>query len=96
MTAVAGAYRTSTNMRGNQSATAVGEILSAIVLCTRGMKNWTFILPDAFTEAQLNELFAAAPTVTGTKTITASGCAGWAALDAGEKLVLTAKGYTLN
>lgn len=93
---VSGVLRTSTNMRGVQSATAIDEILSAITLCTRGMKNWTFVLPDAFTEAQLNELFAAAPTVTGTKVITASGCAGWAALDAGEKLVLTAKGYTLN
>jgi len=93
---VLGAYRTSVNMRGVQSATAVDEILSAIVLCTRGMKNWTFVLPDAFTEAQLNELFAAAPTVTGTKVITASGCAGWASLDAGEKAVLTTKGYTLN
>ena len=93
---VSGAYRTSTNMRGVQSATAVDEVLSAIVLCTRGLKNWTFILPDAFTEAQLNELFAAAPTVTGTKTITASSCTGWAALDAGEKAVLTGKGYTLN
>jgi hypothetical protein len=93
---VSGVLRTSTNMRGVQSATAIDEILSAITLCTRGMKNWTFVLPDAFTEAQLNELFAAAPTVTGTKVITASNCAGWAALDAGEKLVLTAKGYTLN
>lgn len=93
---VSGAYRTSTNMRGVQSATAVDEVLSAIVLCTSGLKNWTFVLPDAFTKAQLNELFAAAPTVTGTKTVTASGCAGWASLSSGEKAVLTGKGYTLN
>lgn len=93
---VSGAYRTNVNMRGVQSATAVDEVLSAIVLCSSGLKNWTFILPDAFTEAQLNQLFAAAPTVTGTKVITASGCAGWAALDSGEKAVLTGKGYTLN
>lgn len=93
---VTGAYRTNVNMRGVQSASDVDEVLSAIVLCSRGLKNWTFILPDAFTEAQLNALFAAAPTVTGTKVITASGCAGWAALDSGEKGVLTGKGYTLN
>lgn len=100
MTAVAGAYRTSTNMRGNQSASAVGEILSAIVLCTRGMKNWTFILPDAFTKAQLDELLAAAPTVTGTKAITYIGTAGYAAMSGAERTAMVAaylaKGYTLN
>lgn len=93
---VTGAYRTGVNMRGVQSASAVDEVLSAIVLCSSGLKNWTFVLPDSFTEAQLNQLFAAAPVVTGTKVITASGCAGWAALDSTEKGVLTAKGYTLN
>lgn len=93
---VTGAYRSSVNMRGVQSATAVDEVLSAIVIGSNGLKNFTFVLPDAFTEAQLNSLFALAPTVTGTKVITASGCAGWAALDAGEKAVLTGKGYTLN
>jgi hypothetical protein len=93
---VSGAYRSSVNMRGVQSATEVDEVVSAIIIGVKGLKNFTFILPDAFTEAQLNALFAAAPTVTGTKVITASGCAGWAALDSGEKAVLTGKGYTLN
>lgn len=93
---VSGALRTSTNMLGRQSTTAIDEVLSAITLCSRGLKNWTFVLPDAFTEDQLNSLFAAAPTVTGTKVITASGCAGWSSLDSGEKAVLTGKGYTLN
>ena len=97
---VSGAYRSSTNMRGGQSATAVDEILSGIVLCTRGMKNWTFILPDAFTKAQLDELLASAPTVTGTKTITYTGTAGYAAMTAGERTAMVAaflaKGYTLN
>lgn len=93
---VSGAYRSSVNMRGVQSATEIDEVLSAIVIGVKALKNFTFVLPDAFTEAQLNALFAAAPTVTGTKVITASGCAGWAALDAGEKAVLTGKGYTLN
>jgi hypothetical protein len=97
---VSGAYRSSTNMRGLQSATAVDEILSAIVLCTRGMKNWTFVLPDAFTRAQLDELLAAAPTVTGTKTITYVSTAGYAAMTAGERTAMVAaflaKGYTLN
>lgn len=93
---VSGAYRSSVNMRGVQSATEVDEVVSAIIIGVKGLKNFTFILPDAFTEVQLNALFAAAPTVTGTKVITASGCAGWAALDSGEKAVLTGKGYTLN
>jgi hypothetical protein len=93
---VTGAYRSSVNMRGVQSATAVDEVLSAIIVGVKGLKNFTFILPDVFTEAQLKELFAAAPTVTGTKVITASGCAGWGDLDSGEKAVLTGKGYTLN
>lgn len=97
---VSGVYRSSTNMRGNQSASGVDEILSAIVLCTRGMKNWTFILPDAFTKAQLDELLASAPTVTGTKTITYIGTAGYAAMSAGERTAMVAaflaKGYTLN
>lgn len=97
---VSGVFRSSMNLRGKQSATAVDEITSAIVLCTRGMKNWTFILPDAFTKAQLDELVASAPTVTGTKTITASGTAGWGAMTAGERTAMTAaflaKGYTQN
>jgi hypothetical protein len=97
---VSGAYRSSTNMRGGQSATGVDEILSGIVLCTRGMKNWTFILPDAFTKAQLDELTASAPTVTGTKVITYTGTAGYTAMSGGERTAMVAaflaKGYTLN
>ena len=97
---VSGAYRSSTNMRGLQSATAVDEILTSIVLCTRGMKNWTFVMPDAFTKAQLDELLAAAPTVTGTKIITYTGTAGFTAMTAGERTAMVAaflaKGYTLN
>ena len=97
---VSGAYRSSTNMRGGQSATAVDEILTSIVLCTRSMKNWTFILPDAFTKAQLDELLPAAPTVTGTKIITYTGTAGYTAMTGGERTAMVAaflaKGYTLN
>ena len=97
---VSGAYRSSTNMRGGQSASAVDEILYGIVLCTRGMKNWTFILPDAFTKAQLDELTASAPTVAGTKTITYVGTAGYAAMSGGERTAMVAaflaKGYILN
>ena len=88
--------RTDRNVIGRQVTSEVDEVVTTIRIATDSIKNWTFILPDAFTEAQLNELFAKAPTVTGTKTITASGCAGWAALDSGEKAVLTGKGYTLN
>jgi hypothetical protein len=90
------ALKTDRNVIARQITTEVDEVLTAIRIATDSVKNWTFVLPDAFTEAQLNSLFAQAPTVTGTKTITASGCAGWAALDAGEKAVLTGKGYTLN
>ena len=97
---VSGAYRSSTNLRGGQSASGVDEILSGIILCTRGMKNWTFILPDAFTKAQLDELTASAPTVTGTKVITYIGTAGYAAMSGGERTAMVAaflaKGYTLN
>jgi hypothetical protein len=93
---VSGVYRTNSNVRGVQSATAVDEVISAIIIGAKNLKNFTFVLPDAFTQAQLNDLFAAAPTVTGTKVITASGCAGWASLSSGEKAVLTGKGYTLN
>ena len=97
---VSGAYRSSTNMRGGQSASAVDEILSGIVLCTRGMKNWTFILPDAFAKAQLEELRDTAPTVTGTKVITYVGTAGYTAMSTGERTAMVAaflaKGYTLN
>lgn len=88
--------KTDRNVIGRQVTTDVEEVVTAIRVATDAVKNWTMVLPDAFTEAQLNELFAAAPTVTGTKTITASGCAGWASLDSGEKAVLTGKGYTLN
>jgi hypothetical protein len=88
--------KTDRNIIGRQQTTEVEEVVTLIRIATDAVKNWTLILPDAFTEAQLNSLFALAPTVTGTKTITASGCAGWAALDSGEKAVLTNKGYTLN
>lgn len=97
---VLGALRTSTNLRGVQSASAVDEVLSAITLCTRGLKNWTFILPDAYTKAQLDELLVYVPTVTGTKVITYSGTAGYTAMSAGERTTMVAaflaKGYTLN
>lgn len=89
-------FKTDRNIIGRQVTTEVEEVLTVIRIATDAVKNWTLVLPDAFTEAQLNTLFAEAPTVTGTKTITASGCAGWASLDAGEKAVLTGKGYTLN
>ena len=88
--------KTDRNIIGRQVTTEVDEVVTAIRIVTDSVKNWTIVLPDAFTEAQLNSLFAKAPTVTGTKVITASGCAGWAALDAAEKLILTNKGYTLN
>jgi hypothetical protein len=96
---VSGAYRSSTNMRGGQSATVVDEVLTSIVLCGRSLKNWTFILNDAFTKAQLDELLASAPTVTGTKTINALTTAGWAAMNGGQKTAMIAaflaKGYVL-
>ena len=92
----AGIHKTSMNLRGNQSAGPGDEVLASITILERSTKGYTLVLPDALTEAQLNDLFKRAPVVTGTKTITASGCAGWAALDATEKAVLTGKGYTLN
>lgn len=88
--------RTDRNIIGRQQTTEVEEVVTAIRILTDCVKSWTIVLPDAFTEAQLNSLFAMAPTVTGTKVITASGCAGYAATDAGERAVLTNKGYTLN
>lgn len=88
--------KTDRNIIGRQVTTDVEEVVTLIRVATDAVKNWTLVLPDAFTEEQLNSLFSQAPTVTGTKVITASGCAGWAALDAGEKAVLTGKGYTLN
>jgi hypothetical protein len=84
------------NVIGRQITTPVQEILTTIRVATDSCKNWTLILPDALTTAQLNAIFVGAPTVTGTKTVTASGCTGWAALTVGEKAVLTGKGYTLN
>lgn len=87
-------------MRGGQSATAVDEVLASIVLCGRSLKNWTFILADAFTKAQLDDLLAAAPTVTGTKTITYTGTAGYAAMTSGQRSAMVAaflaKGYVLD
>lgn len=91
-----GIRKTSMNLRGNQSAGPGDEVLTSVTILERSTKGYTLVLPDALTEAQLNDIFARAPVVTGTKVITASGCAGWAALDAGEKAVLTTKGYTLN
>lgn len=86
-------------MRGGQSADAVDEVLTTIVVSTRSLKNWTFILPDAFTKAQLDSLVAFAPTVTGTKTINALTTAGWAAMSSGQKTAMIAaflaKGYVL-
>jgi hypothetical protein len=84
---VSGVLRTTTNMRGMQSASAVDEVLSAITLCARGLNGFTFVLPAAFTEAQLNSLLELAPTLPAspTKTISALGTAGWGDFSAGEK-----------
>jgi hypothetical protein len=84
---VTGVLRTTTNMRGMQSASAVDEVLSAITLCARGLNGFTFIIPAAFTKAQLDSLLALAPTLPAspTKTISALTTAGWAAMSAGEK-----------
>jgi hypothetical protein len=91
-----GIHKTSVNLRGNQSAGPSDEILTSIALLERSVKDYTLVLPVALTKAQLKDFFANAPVVTGSKAITASGCAGWATLDATDKAVLTGKGYTLN
>lgn len=99
---VTGVLRTSTNMRGMQSANAVDEVLSAMTLCARGLNGYTFIIPAAFTKAQLNSLVALAPTLAAspTKTINALGTAGWAAMSGPEKTAMIAaflaKGFVLS
>lgn len=94
---IQGAFRTATNIRGNQSATISDEGAVALVIANEALLGFTFVLKASMTRAQLVDMFEQAPrSASGTKTVTASGCAGWATLTTAEKAILTDKGYVLN
>lgn len=91
-------FKTDRNVIGRQITTAVEEVVTALrIAFDAGMASGSiYVIPAAFTRANLVELFAGLPTVTGTQTLDISGTAGNATVSAGEKLVATNKGWTLD
>jgi hypothetical protein len=92
------AFKTDRNVIGRQITTAVEEVVTALrVAYDAGMASGSiYVIPAAFTRTNLVELFADLPTVTGTQTLDISGTTGNATVTAGEKLVATGKGWTLD
>ena len=92
------AYKTDRNVIGRQITSAVEEVITALrVAYDAGMATGSiYVIPAAFTRANLVELFAGLPAVTGTQTLDISGTAGNATVSSAEKLVATGKGWTLD
>ena len=93
-------FKTDQNIIGRQVTTEVEEMISAILIAYAagtGLRTGTIlVMPTTYTTAQLNQLFAGLPTVTGTQTLDISGCTGTAGLTSGNKAVATGKGWTLD
>lgn len=91
-------YKTDRSVIGRQITTATEEVITALrVAYDAGMASGSiYVIPAAFTRANLVELFAGLPTVTGTQTLDISGTTGNATVSADEKLVATGKGWTLD
>jgi hypothetical protein len=89
-------FKTDRNVIGRQITTAVEEVITAIRVAYDAGLGLTLIVPAAFTRANLVELFAGLPTVTGTQTLDISGTTGNATVTTGEKAVATGKGWTLD
>lgn len=91
-------YKTDRNVIGRQITTAVEEVITALrVSYDAGMASGSiYVIPAAFTRANLVELFAGLPTVTGTHTLDISGTTGNATVSVGEKAVATGKGWALD
>ncbi|NCX55716.1 MAG: hypothetical protein EBW87_00745 [Burkholderiaceae bacterium] len=91
-------FKTDRNVIGRQITTAVEEVITALrVSYDAGIRTGSiYVMPTAFTRAELVTLFAGLPTVTGTQTLDISGCAGNATVSVGEKAVATGKGWTLD
>lgn len=91
-------FKTDRNVIGRQVTTAVEEVITALrVAYDAGIASGSiYVIPAAFTRADLVTLFAGLPTVTGTQTLDISGTAGNATVSSGEKAVATGKGWTLD
>lgn len=90
-------YKTDRNVIGRQITSAVEEAITSIrVSYDAGMASGSvYVIPAAFTRANLVELFAGLPTVTGTQSLNIAGTAGNATVSNDEKAVATGKGWTL-
>jgi hypothetical protein len=91
-------FKTDRNVIGRQVTTAVEEVITALLVAyDAGMASGSiYKIPSSFTRTDLVQLFADLPTVTGTQTLDISGTTGNATVTAGEKLVATNKGWTLD
>ena len=88
-------FKSDRNIIGRQITSDVEEVITSIRVSYDAGLGLTLAIPAAFTRANLVELFAGLPTVTGTQTLDISGTAGNATVSAGEKAVATDKGWTL-
>jgi hypothetical protein len=91
-------FKTDRNVIGRQVTSAVEEVVTALrIAYDAGMASGSiYVIPATFTRANLVELFAGLPTVTGTHTLDISGTTGNATVSVGEKGVATGKGWTLD
>jgi hypothetical protein len=88
-------FKSDRNIIGRQITSEVEEVITSIRVSYDAGLGLTLVIPAAFTRANLVELFAGLPTVTGTQTLDISGTTGNATVSAGEKTVATDKGWTL-
>lgn len=88
-------FKSDRNIIGRQITSEVEEVITSIRVSYDAGLGLTLVIPAAFTRANLVELFAGLPTVTGTQTLDISGTTGNATVTAGEKAVATDKGWTL-
>ena len=88
-------FKSDRNIIGRQITSEVEEVITSTRVSYDAGLGLTLVIPAAFTRANLVELFAGLPTVTGTQTLDISGTAGNATVTAGEKAVATDKGWTL-
>jgi hypothetical protein len=88
-------FKSDRNIIGRQITSAVEEVITSIRVSYDAGLGLTLVVPAAFTRANLVELFAGLPTVTGTQTLNIAGTAGNATVSNDEKAVATGKGWTL-
>jgi hypothetical protein len=88
-------YKTDRNVIGRQITSVAEEVVTAIRVAYDAGLGLTVVAPASLTTAQIKEVFAGLPTVTGSQTLDVSGCAGVGGLVAADDDAAIAKGWTI-